>query len=274
MRTLIFLFLTTKIFAGVSLYKAPEEGKVEEKPQKRHVFDRNIASEPTKKEHKTSVFSAKKVVKTGNLPPHQIPKKPLKSYKGHSTYYPDKPSKVFLDGFHIGKEALVAFDRKLIGYPGSKVPVAAMLSMGKFSGSVLYGFSSMSKTTKRLLLNFTTLTTPDGEEYKINADLLSTDGTLGLVGEVYSNKAELFGLDLIFSAFKGYSEASKERETTAFGQEYARANQKNAEKSAVTEASQASINRIRNEFLETEEFVVSDSVKEAIIIFNEKPTKM
>lgn len=241
----------------------------DEKPQKREINSVKTDRKATKKVHKRA-----KKASFGNLPKHQIPKKKFKKYSGASTIFPEAPTKEYLEDIKIGQYLMIKFDQKLIGFPGSKVPARAMIEVGEYKGSILYGHASMSQTTKRLLLNFNILTLPNGLQYQLDADLLSPDGTLGLVGEIHSNKAELFGLDLIFSAFKGYSEATKDRNTTALGQEYAQANQRNAKKNAVSEASQASINRIRNEFLNVDEFVSTNEVSSAIVILNKRPFKM
>lgn len=270
----MFLVVSSLAYAELELFNDLDSTSSAEVIDKK-ILDRSpqAVNEKTKFGKPKKVKSSDRNVAEKNLPVDQIPQKTFKKYTGSISIYPKNPSKTYLKGVKTGDFLVVKLDQKLIGYTGSKIPARARVDIGEHRGALLYGHASMSDTTKRLLLNFKTLTLPNGDQFEIDADILSPDGSLGLIGEIYSNKLELFGLDLIFSAFKGYAEASKEREANLLGQEYAKSNEANAEKGAISEASQASINRIRNEFLKSDEFVTTKEMGKAIVIVNNRPFK-
>ena len=226
-------------------------------------------SKPKEKKHTPAqIFSSE-----GNLPSHQIPKKPYEKYTGAVEIVPLKAKAEYFDNVKLGDRLVVNFGQRLVAYPGSLIPVAATITAGALQGGQLLGSASMNEVTKRLIVEFSVITTTDGQEYDIKANALAADGSYGIIGEIHSNKLDLFGLDLIFSAIKGYSLATKERGVTAFGHEYDKSNLGNAEKNALAEASSSSVDRIRNEFLKSKEFIISNPDQKALIIVTEKPKR-
>lgn len=131
-------------------------------------------------------------------------------------------------------------------------------------------FSCIGVTKNRRVLTSCNRMITDADEFEVDTILLNTDGTAGLMGELYSGKNEYMVGALTAATLRGVFDASLDTTTTPLGTEVLQHNMKNKIKSGAIGALDE-ITQLNTDELKTKEPKISmNAGKEILIYFNKR----
>lgn len=106
----------------------------------------------------------------------------------------------------------------ITAYDGSKDPVKATITDGEYRGSTLFGYATMDKVTKNVVVVFDTFIPQQSKEtYKMLATIKDQDGNSGLVGVLESHYWETFFLQFALNSASAAANATTQYSQTSFG---------------------------------------------------------
>jgi hypothetical protein len=106
----------------------------------------------------------------------------------------------------------------ITAYEGSKDPVKATITEGPYRGAVLFGFATMDKVTKNVIVAFDTfIPLNSNETFKTLATIKDQDGNSGLVGVLESRYWETFFLQFALNSASAAANATTQYSQTSFG---------------------------------------------------------
>lgn len=131
-------------------------------------------------------------------------------------------------------------------------------------------FSCIGATKNRRVLTSCNRMITETDEYEVETILLNTDGTAGLMGDLYSGKNEYMVGALTAATLRGVFDASLDTTATPFGTEVLQHNMKNKIKSGAIGALDE-ITQLNTEELKTKEPKISmNAGKEVLIYFSKR----
>lgn len=135
----------------------------------------------------------------------------------------------------------------ILTYEGAISPVRAIVTDGEFKSSFLIGNSTLDPKSKKMSIRFDSLR-PRGsmEVLPVEGYIQSTDGKMGLVGEVESNYWTFFWAQLLSSGVSGYANASRETEGSVLLGSRPKLSTENSAKGAVGEAASVTAEMFRD----------------------------
>ena len=108
-------------------------------------------------------------------------------------------------------------NRLIVGAEGSPVLVELDEGQGGLSSVRLLGVAKQSGTDGRLAMDFQSLLTKTGQAIKVKATGLDSEGSYGLVAQVFSQKAWAVTGALASSFISGVAASQQTQSTNAFG---------------------------------------------------------
>lgn len=118
----------------------------------------------------------------------------------------------------IGEVLKARIFQDIIGYQGSVSPVRAIITSGKYKGSLLIGTASIDNHTKRILIKFDHLRINTSKvPKKIKAIAQDSTGKLGISAKYNTNYWQYFWAKSFSQAISGYAKGQIEHSQNQFG---------------------------------------------------------
>lgn len=115
-----------------------------------------------------------------------------------------------------GDMLLATIPHSIIAFPDEKSPVLAVVTEGPFKGAKLIGQSRLEPNSKRIFIDFQTMTFAN-HTAKVTASALTSDGVPGFEGEYHSQELKYFTGDFLSSMTAAYFDSQVPRYNSFFG---------------------------------------------------------
>lgn len=159
----------------------------------------------------------------------------------------------------------------IVSYDGSLSPVRAVITEGNYKNSFLVGNSTLDLKSKTISIRFDSFRPAGSKEvHPIEAYVQSTNGKMGLVGEIDSSYWTYFWAELISSGVSGYANSSKETESSFFGSRQ-KVSPDNAAKGAVADAAASTADLFREKSRSSPEIATAKGPHEIQVFIIKAP---
>jgi hypothetical protein len=212
-------------------------------------------------------------IESGNLPAYhsRTPRDP--SYGENPVIVPSQARKQIFGSIRLGDIVPARIDSGLLAFPDSKIPVRAIVTQGRLSGSVFLGEASMEKNSKRIVVQFNRFR-PEREaaSYALTGTAYGQDGLLGMEGKHHSGETKYFTAELLAAFAAGYADSMVDREKTPFGQTIDEPSVANAGRKATANAMSRTADRFAEKVRTAPEFVTLTGPVRIDILIQDQPT--
>lgn len=124
---------------------------------------------------------------------------------------PKEIPKLKLKGLKPGDVIDAEINEEVTAYPDSKVPVRAVVALGKFKGSVLLGEATLEKNSKRVAITFKEIVGPrESDPYPVSGYSL-------VEGEHHTNEDKFFLGEFLSAAAAGFADSTVNRSQNVLG---------------------------------------------------------
>jgi hypothetical protein len=194
--------------------------------------------------------------------------------QGNPIVLPAQPISRYIESLLPGQLQSARIEQSVLAYNEGKAPVAARLTDDRGRDIVLIGEATLEKNSKRILIDFKLVRIESSSElFDFKASAMDQDGTLGLEGEYHSGENKFFAAELAAAAAAGFTDASVNRPTNAFGNQQDERSIDTSSKKAIGSALTRTADRFAEKVRQAPEYSVLTGPVAVKILVVEQPKR-